>query len=157
MSWRSVSRPRGVAAFAENREHAPLAARGRKLIAVQEAPHALDHRTPGLDELLNRTQGRGVDILMEMLANVNLAKDLNVFPRRGRVPVIGNRGSIEIDPREIMRRDASILGLVLLNVSRQDIAGIHAALGDSFFNLPVRDAGWRANSASTVAIRCFPQ
>ena len=103
--------------------------RGRQLVAVQGAHHVLDHRAPGyLDELLKITQGRGVDVVLEMLANVNLAKDLTILAKGGRVIVIGNRGSIEINPREIMRRDASVLGFVLFNADRQEVASIHAAL-----------------------------
>jgi NADPH2:quinone reductase len=86
--------------------------RGRRLVAVQGAHHVLDHHAPGyLDELMKLTGGRGVDVILEMLANVNLAKDLTVLAPKGRVVVIGNRGNIEINPREIMRRDAAVLGL----------------------------------------------
>ena len=103
--------------------------RGRQLAAVQGAHQVLDHRAPGyLDELLKRTGGRGVDVILEMLANVNLAKDLTVLAPKGRVVVIGNRGNIEINPREIMRRDAAVLGMVLFNASRQELASIHAGL-----------------------------
>jgi NADPH2:quinone reductase len=113
--------------------------RGRELEAVQGAHHVLDHRAPGyLDELLKLTQGRGVDIVLEMLANVNLAKDLSVLAPGGRVVVIGNRGSIEINPREIMRRDAAVMGMVLFNASRQDLMSIHAALGAGLENGTLR-------------------
>ncbi|MGA3167932.1 MAG: NADPH:quinone reductase [Terriglobia bacterium] len=113
--------------------------RGRELVAVQGAHHVLDHRAPGyLDELLKLTQGRGVDIVLEMLANVNLAKDLSVLAPGGRVVVIGNRGSIEINPREIMRRDAAVMGMVLFNASRQDLMSIHAALGAGLENGTLR-------------------
>jgi NADPH2:quinone reductase len=113
--------------------------RGRELVAVQGAHHVLDHRAPGyLDELLKLTQGRGVDIVLEMLANVNLAKDLTVLAPGGRVVVIGNRGSIEINPREIMRRDAAVLGMVLFNASRQELISIHAALGAGLENGTLR-------------------
>ena len=47
------------------------------------------------------TGGRGVDVILEMLANVNLDRDLDVLALRGRVVVIGNRGRVEIDPRKI--------------------------------------------------------
>jgi NADPH2:quinone reductase len=103
--------------------------RGRELVAVQGAHHVLDHRAPGyLDELMRLTGGRGPDVILEMLANVNLAKDLTVLAHKGRIVVIGNRGTIEINPREIMRRDAAVLGMVLFNASRQELASIHAAL-----------------------------
>ncbi|MGD1101922.1 MAG: NADPH:quinone reductase [Terriglobia bacterium] len=103
--------------------------RGRELVAVQGAHHVLDHRAPGyLDELMKLTGGRGVDVILEMLANVNLAKDLTVLAPKGRVVVIGNRGNIEINPREIMRRDAAVLGMVLFNASRRELESIHAGL-----------------------------
>jgi len=103
--------------------------RGRELVAVQGAHHVLDHHAPGyLDELMKLTGGRGVDVVLEMLANVNLAKDLSVLAAKGRIVVIGNRGNIEINPREIMRRDAAVLGMVLWNASRPDLAATHAGL-----------------------------
>lgn len=103
--------------------------RGRALVLAEGAHHVLDHRAPGyLDELKKLTHGRGVDVILEMLANVNLAKDLTVLATRGRVVVIGNRGNIEINPRDIMSRDAAVLGMVLWNTSRPDLASIHAGI-----------------------------
>jgi NADPH2:quinone reductase len=103
--------------------------RGRELVAVQGAHHVLDHHAPGyLDELMKLTAGRGVDLILEMLANINLAKDLSVLALKGRVVVIGNRGNIEINPREIMRRDASVLGMILYNASPKELASIHAGI-----------------------------
>ena len=67
---------------------------------------------------MSLTEGRGVDVILEMLANVNLGNDLNVLARGGRVATIGNRGpgnqgTATISPRAIMSRDASILGIAL--------------------------------------------
>ena len=103
--------------------------RGRELVAAQGAHHVLDHRAPGyLDELMKLTGQRGVDVILEMLANVNLAKDLSVLAFKGRIVVIGNRGNIEINPRDIMRRDAAVLGMVLWNTGRPELATIHAGI-----------------------------
>jgi NADPH2:quinone reductase len=63
-----------------------------------------------------------------MLANVNLAKDLTMLAPAGRVVVVGNRGTIEIDPRQAMSREASILGLTLFAATESDLAEIHAAI-----------------------------
>jgi NADPH2:quinone reductase len=63
-----------------------------------------------------------------MLANVNLAQDLEVLARGGRVVVIGSRGKIEIDSRLTMGRDSSILGMSLMNASGAELASIHSAL-----------------------------
>ncbi len=104
--------------------------RGRALVRDQGAHHVLDHKDPAyLEKLMALTGGRGVDVILEMLANVNLGKDLTVLAKGGRVVVIGNRGTVEINPRDTMMRDAAILGLALANGSEQEIAGIHAALG----------------------------
>src|SRR5499425_1650583 len=71
--------------------------KGRRLVLEQGAHHALDHTAPGyLDELLKLTGGKGVDVVLEMLANVNLSKDLGILAMNGRIVVIGNRGTIEI-------------------------------------------------------------
>jgi len=103
--------------------------KGRELVLKEGAHQILDHSNPNyLDQLLALTNGRGVDVVLEMLANVNLAKDLKILAMGGRVVVIGSRGKIEIDPREAMLRDATILGMLLFNVSDRQAAGIHAAL-----------------------------
>ena len=104
--------------------------KGRSLVREQGADHVLDHHAANyLDQVQALTDGHGVDVILEMLANVNLDRDLKVLAMGGRVVVIGSRGRIEIDPRDTMSRDASVLGLFLFNVSRQEMAEIHAALG----------------------------
>ena len=103
--------------------------KGRNLVLEQGAHHVVDHIKEGyLEEIMKLTKGRGVDVILEMLANVNLARDLTLLALRGRVVVIGNRGSIEINPRAAMQRDLSILGLTLLNATKEELTGIHAAL-----------------------------
>jgi NADPH2:quinone reductase len=103
--------------------------RGRNLAIEQGAHHVLDHRAQGyLDQIPALTQGHGVDVILEMLANVNLGMDLKVLAMGGRVVVIGSRGRIEIDPRDAMIRDASIRGMLLFNVTQAEASSIHAAL-----------------------------
>jgi len=108
--------------------------RGRKLVLEQGAHHVLDHTAAGyLDQVVELTKGRGVDLIMEMLANINLGNDLNALARGGRVVVIGNRGpnnqgTVEIGPRAIMARDADILGMSLANASEKERLTMHAAL-----------------------------
>jgi NADPH2:quinone reductase len=103
--------------------------RGRNLVIEQGAHYVLDHRAPNyLDQIQTLTQGQGVDVILEMLSNVNLDKDLKVLAMGGRVVVIGSRGRVEIDPRDTMTRDASILGMLLFNTPPQEASSIHAAL-----------------------------
>lgn len=84
--------------------------RGRTLVAEQGAHHVLDHgATNYLDQAVALTGGRGIDVILEMLANVNLGNDLRVLAQNGRVVVIGSRGEVQINPRNLISRDASIL------------------------------------------------
>lgn len=103
--------------------------RGRQLALREGAHHMLDHTKPNyLDELMSLTNGKGVELILEMLANVNLAKDLSVLAKYGRVVVVGNRGSIEINPRDTMARDADIRGMTLMNATPQELLSVHAAI-----------------------------
>jgi NADPH2:quinone reductase len=113
--------------------------KGRRLVTEQGAHHVLDHTASGyLDELMRVTGGRGVDVVLEMLANVNLAKDLGIVAMNGRIVVIGNRGTIEINPRAAMNRNATILGMALYHASPTQLAGIHAALVEGLRNGALR-------------------
>jgi NADPH2:quinone reductase len=113
--------------------------RGRKLVLEQGAHHVLDHTAPDyLDELMRLTDGRGADVVLEMLANVNLQKDLGIVAMRGRIVVIGNRGTVEINARFAMNKDASILGMALFHATPAELVGIHAALVEGLRNGTLR-------------------
>jgi NADPH2:quinone reductase len=98
-------------------------------VTSEGAHHALDHRAPNyLDQLMRLTGGRGVDVILEMLANVNLGADLKVLAMRGRVVVVGSRGDVQITPRELMARDAAVFAMSIWNAPEGDAQSIHAAL-----------------------------
>lgn len=103
--------------------------KGRQLVLDQGAHHALDHSSDSyIDELRGMTEGAGPDLILEMLANVNLAKDLDVIAKHGRIVVIGNRGEITINPRATMMKNIDVVGLVLPNASGDEMQSIHAGL-----------------------------
>jgi NADPH2:quinone reductase len=103
--------------------------KGRELVLQQGAVKVFDHSASNYqDQILAFTGGRGVDVILEMLANVNLGKDLELLAPRGRVVVIGSRGKVEINPRDTMGRNAAIVGMLLWNTPRQDAIAIHSAL-----------------------------
>lgn len=102
---------------------------GLQLVRDQGADHVFDHKSPAyLDQITQATSGRGVNVILEMLSNVNLGKDLKLLAKCGRVVVIGSRGTVEIDPRDTMGRDAAILGMTLMNADDAEMASINAAL-----------------------------
>lgn len=61
---------------------------------------------------MQATDGKGVDVIVEMLANVNLGHDLKMLAHRGTVAVVGSRGDVQITPRDLMSREASIVGVM---------------------------------------------
>lgn len=126
--------------------------RGRDVVLREGAHHVFDHTAPGYEQqILGATGGRGVDLILEMLANVNLAKDLTLLAKDGRVVVVGNRGKIEIDPREAMKREADIRGVTLMNATDADLVGIHAAIVAGLENRSLRPIVGREMSLAEAA------
>ena len=102
---------------------------GGNLIKEQGADFVFDHAAPNyLDEIMFATGGKGANIILEMLANVNLQNDLNIVAVKGRIVVIGNRGEITINPRLVMSKDATIRGFSLHTLTGAETDSIHAAL-----------------------------
>jgi NADPH2:quinone reductase len=113
--------------------------KGRELVKKEGAHHVFDHTKPGhAEEILMATGGKGVNIILEMLANVNLATDLKLLAARGRVVVVGNRGEVTINPRELMGRRGSVRGFTLWAVTEQETVEIHAAIGAGLENGTLR-------------------
>ena len=109
--------------------------KGRELVLRQGADHVLDHRDPGhMDRIAELTEGRGVEVVIEMLANVNLGRDLEVLDFGGRVVVVGSRGRVEINPRDLMARGASVRGILLYTATPAQKADIFAALAAGLSN-----------------------
>lgn len=55
-------------------------------------------------------------MIIEMLANVNLNTDLQLLrANTGRVVVVGNRGTVDINPRLLMGKETSVIGITLFN------------------------------------------
>jgi NADPH2:quinone reductase len=102
---------------------------GLDLVKAQGARHVLNHReTYYLDALKELTGRQGPDVILEHLANVNLDNDLSVMGFGARVVIVGNRGRIEIDPRKIMSKDATIVAMALWNTTPNDLARAYRAI-----------------------------
>jgi NADPH2:quinone reductase len=114
---------------------------GMKLALSKGAHHVLNHRTEGyLNKVSELTCGKGVDVILEMLANVNLDHDLDALAKGGRIVVIGSRGRVEIDPRTALGKEAAILGMSMYNASDSELASMHAAFGAGLANGTLRPA-----------------
>jgi NADPH2:quinone reductase len=102
---------------------------GCDLIREQGAHEAVNHASADhMQQILALTGGRGVDVVLEMLANVNLGHDLPILARNGRVVVIGSRGEVAITPRDLMVREAAVMGTAIANLGEAGEQRIQHAL-----------------------------
>jgi len=105
---------------------------GLALVLAEGAHHAVDHRDPQhVERVMGLTGGRGPDVILEMLANVNLDHDLTMLAPRGRVVIVGNRGRIEIDPRKIMGKEAAVHGMAFWNQSEAELQRAYAGVDEA--------------------------
>lgn len=102
---------------------------GIDLILRNGCDAAFSHREDGYAaKIMEATSNNGPQIIIEMLANVNLEKDLEMISKRGRIVVVGNRGSVEITPRLAMQKECIVTGMLLFNASQNEMDEIDAAV-----------------------------
>ena len=103
--------------------------KGKDLVIEQGADFVFDHSKENyLSEIKDATGGKGVEVILEMLANENLTKDFEVLKMFGRIAIIGNRGSLDFNPRLAMSKDASLFGMSLFNAPEDDMREIYEAI-----------------------------
>jgi NADPH2:quinone reductase len=102
---------------------------GRSVLHHQGVHTVFDHHDPKCPErIMEATGGHGVDLILEMLANVNLGKDLPMLAPSGRVIVVGSRGPVEINPRDLMTRNADLRGVMLFATPPPVVEAAHHAI-----------------------------
>lgn len=106
---------------------------GRQLILEQGANHAVDHTSETYLQEVKKycksiNSSDGPSLILEMLANVNLAADLDLVDRYGRIVVIGNRGEITINPRMMMMKELDVIGIALFNGTRGQMEALNGDL-----------------------------
>jgi NADPH2:quinone reductase len=109
--------------------------KGLELVKKLGADFTLDHTQAGhMQKIAGLTGGNSIDVILEMLANVNLARDLDVLAFKGRIVVIGSRGTVEIDPRMLMIHDAIVSGMLLFTTGETEMEIIHTNLAKGLIN-----------------------
>lgn len=103
--------------------------KGRLAVSSAGADHVFDHYEDGYLKQIKDELG-GVDIILEMLANVNLVRDFEALSKGGTIVVIGSRGKIEFDPRLTMTNEVTIKGMSLFNASQSEMKAIHSAIAE---------------------------
>jgi len=120
---------------------------GRALVRAQGATHVVDHGDPAHgDQLLALTGGRGFDLVVELRADTNLGLDLRLLAAGGRAIVVGSRGPVEVNPRDLMQREADVRGLLLHNAPADELTAAYEAI----------ERGLTAGDARPVIARTLP-
>ncbi|SOC16688.1 NADPH:quinone reductase-like Zn-dependent oxidoreductase [Ureibacillus xyleni] len=106
---------------------------GKQLVKSSGAQYVCNHvKVDAIDEILALTNGIGPDVIIEFLANENLETDLKLIAPYGRIVIIGNRGTIEINPRLTMVKECDILGTAIFNIPKKEyeecLIGVSALL-----------------------------
>ena len=108
---------------------------GKQLATESGADAVFDHTDEDhLGEIREFTDGKGVDIIIEMLANENLERDFEALAMFGRIVIVGNRGSLQFTPRQAMTKDATLYGMSLFNAPKAKLDSIHDAVYDGLSN-----------------------
>jgi len=71
-----------------------------------------NHKEKNYVEKIMKDHPSGFNIIIEMLANENLASDLALIAKQGRIVIVGSRGSIEFEPRAVMQKEAAVIGVM---------------------------------------------
>lgn len=88
---------------------------GMRKVKENGADIVLNHRSDNyLEEI------KSVDLVIEMLANINLEKDLSILNQRGRIIIVGNRGELTFNPRLTMEKEADIRGIAVWNATKDE-------------------------------------
>ena len=124
-------------------------AEGVALIKQLGAAHAFIHTQAGYFDQVKKCGP--FDVIVECLANVNLAKDLEALAPKGRVTIVGSRGPVQIDPRLLMVTEADVRGVFLTAQTAAErneaVAALLAGLTQGTIQpviaevLPLADAG----------------
>jgi len=108
---------------------------GRALAQQQGASFVFDHTKPNYrTDILQATGNRGIDVILELRADANLGHDFTLLASGGCIVIVGSRGEVMVNPRDLMTHEGVVMGMVLLNAPPEDIREIHRALGQGLAN-----------------------
>jgi len=99
---------------------------GRALLKKLGADVVCDHHDTR--QMTQIKAHHSVNLIIEMLANQNLMRDLDLLAQHGRLVIVGNKGEITINPRLIMQKEIDIKGVMLFAFTEAEYQDIHKGL-----------------------------
>ncbi|CAH1783583.1 unnamed protein product, partial [Owenia fusiformis] len=94
---------------------------GRALMKENGAQMVLSDDDPRYPEkIMEITDNRGIDVALESHAESSIEDDIPLLKTYGRCVLIGSRGDIYIDPRDLITKEISLVGVNRANTTEAD-------------------------------------
>jgi len=100
---------------------------GLQLVLNNGANKVFNHRQANYVDEIKKSVGK-IDVIIEMLANVNLEKDLELAGPTTRIVLVGSRGKTELTPRFVMTSEAIVTGVMLTKSTEEEWKEMQASI-----------------------------
>ena len=102
---------------------------GRQLAKEAGAHFVFNHYEEGYLEKAKEAAGeKGIDIIIEGIADKNLTKDLGLVRDKGRIVIIGGASDIAINPLHVFVHEIVVKGVFIYKVSENELFETRQAL-----------------------------
>ena len=102
---------------------------GQELAKKAGAHFIFNHYEEGyLDKAKEAAGERGIDVIIESIADKNLAKDLGLIRRQGRIIIVGGAADIPINPMNIFAKEAVVKGVFTYSITNEELFETREAL-----------------------------
>jgi len=127
---------------------------GLKLVRDAGADGAFNHRDADyVNKIKEATNGEGVDLILEMIADVNWNKDMELIKKRGIIAVIGSRATVEIRPGALIGNEAKVVGVSILDLPNDELTEAGTAIVRGLANghlIPIIDKEYSMDNAAVA-------
>ena len=102
---------------------------GQQLARKAGAHFVFNHYEEGYLEKVKEAAGeRGIDLIIESIADKNLKKDLNLVRNKGRVVIVGGAADIPINPLDVFLREIVVKGVFIYSITKEELFETRHAL-----------------------------
>ena len=81
-----------------------------------------------LEKVKEAAGGRGIDLIVESIADKNLKKDISLIRDKGRIVVVGGVTDIAINPLDVFVHEVVIKGVMIYNITNDELFETREAL-----------------------------
>ena len=102
---------------------------GQELAKKAGAHFIFNHYEEGYLEKVKETAGeRGIDVILESIADKNLKKDIGLVRNKGRIIVVGGVTDIAINPLDVFVHEIVMKGVMIYQITDEEIFETRQAL-----------------------------